>query len=144
MNLFLFLIASHLCGDGLCNPTFIARAKRSDKLLAKVQATALHSLIHACFVWLWLWSFEWQLKLWASFYIFAVHFVIDFLRTHIDSKNDLKIIKKKDALLYLLGLGDVETKVFLKKHGRRWTLINMADQGLHLLAIVIFVVMAAN
>jgi hypothetical protein len=143
LKVFVLLIASHICGDILFNVTFLAKAKRSDGLLGRVQGFVLHCLVHAVLVFLWLWPYEWGLKTWAVLYIFVVHFVIDFVRTYLEmtliNKHELMVVKKKQALKYLMGRADNEVNVFMKGHGRIWVLLNIGDQLLHVLAIGVFV-----
>jgi hypothetical protein len=137
LRLFLLLIASHICGDLLINAAFLARAKRSEELAGRIQALALH-----CLVWLWLWSYEVSLKIWASMYVFVVHFLIDFFRTHLEMTligEELRVVPRKEALMYLLGRANDQTNVFLKNHVRTWGLLNIRDQLLHVAAIGAFV-----
>jgi hypothetical protein len=144
LKLFLALIASHICGDVFLNAPFLAKAKRSDILPARLQVIGLHCLVHAGLVWLWLWSFERTLIIWASTYIFIVHFLIDLARTQLEismiGRADLRVVKRKDFILYLMRRGNSETNTFMDKHARTWGLINIGDQFLHFLSFALFVV----
>ena len=82
------------------------------------------------------------MRLWAAVYIFVTHFIIDFSRGPVEraliDKQDFKILKRSDTLFYFFGGGDPETRPFMKKHLRNWTLGNIIDQSLHVAAIGIF------
>jgi len=146
LSLFIRLIASHLCGDIVSYSPFLARVKRSEALLQKTGGLVLHGLVHGLFVWLWLWGLGWELKIWASLYVFVTHFLIDFSRVWVESavidRREFVILKRNSIWLYLIGRGDVKTETFMKKHLRTWALINMADQCCHVLAIGVFVLLA--
>lgn len=143
MKLLFLLIASHLCGDILVYSPRMAESKRIDNLPARMKAIAFHCFIHAFWVWLWLWSSENKLKLYASLCVFASHFIIDLFRTYLEealiNKNEFKIFKRKELLLWLIGKGDRRTNNFMKKHYRKWIFVNIIDQGLHMLVIISFV-----
>ena len=148
MKLLLVLIASHLCGDILVYSPHIAESKRRDSLPARMKAIAFHCFIHAFWVWLWLWSSENKLKLYASSYIFVSHFIIDLSRTYLEEalidRNEFKIFKRKELLLWLIGKGDYRTNNFMKKHYRKWIFVNVIDQSLHLLVIISFALYATS
>ena len=143
MNLFLLLIAAHLCGDVLSYSRFLATLKRQDEISARIKGIALHCLIHGFFVLLWLWSVSWDLRFLAALYVYGTHFIIDFVRVPMEraliDKREFKILKRSDTLCYFLGKGDPQTRVFMKKYLGKWTLVNGIDQSLHVLAIAVFV-----
>lgn len=77
-------------------------------------------------------------------YVFVVHFLIDFVRTHLEmtliGHEELRVVPRKAAFMYLLGRANDETNVFLKNHVRTWGLLNIGDQLLHVAAIGLFAV----
>jgi hypothetical protein len=98
--------------------------------------------VHVVFVGLWLWNYPWELKAWASSYIFVVHFVIDYARILVETsfikKDGPTVVKRAQAILYLMGRADKETNLFMAKYLKRWVLLTLADQTFHVVAIAVF------
>lgn len=142
MELFLLLTASHLCGDLLSYSRFLARIKRTDKMFAKMGALMVHCLVHAVFVLIWLWFLSWRLKVSASIFVFVTHFLIDFGRVSVEplliDRGDFVILKRKDVIRHFLGNGDAKTARFMKRHFKKWALLNLGDQLMHVFAIGAF------
>jgi len=142
IELFLRLIAAHLCGDLLSYSRLLARMKRSKRHLKKLGGLGVHCLVHALFVWLWLWGMPWPLKAWASIYIFATHFLIDVVRINVEplliDKSQFVILRRKDVFRYFMGKGEAKSDAFLSRHFKKWSLVNAGDQLLHVSAIGIF------
>jgi len=147
LSLFLLLLAAHVCGDIVVNSDFLAKNKRSENQVARTGALVVHCVIHFGFVWLWLWPFGRTLKIWASLYVFVVHFLIDYCRTYAEAKlfpgGELMALKKKQVLEYLLGRRDKDVAAFFGKHLKTWVWVNLIDQGMHVAAIGLFVMVGA-
>lgn len=146
LQLFLLILAAHLCGDLLIYSPGLAQNKRSGSWGRRSWYILRHVLIHALFVWIWLWTYSLELKVLASLYIFVVHYLIDISRTYYEpaliAKQDFHIFSRKDLLAWLTGRSvPDETQVFLKKHLRTWLGINLLDQSLHLISIFVFVLL---
>ena len=123
----------------------MAKAKRANALLSKAGATGLHCLVHAGLAWFWLWPWDENTRLYAALYIFAMHFVIDFTRTMLETSifdtTEVKIFRRQDVIRWLVGRdnGATEVHAFMERNIMRWLLLNIADQSLHLLSISVFV-----
>ena len=92
----------------------------------------------------WLWPFGRQVKIWACIYIFTIHFIIDYFRTAFEMRavpeGQLRVVKRKQALLYLFGRADEETNTFLGRHLKVWMGAAIVDQALHVASICVFVI----
>mgnify|MGYP002338728343 CR=1 FL=1 len=82
MQLFLLMLAAHLCGDLLIYSPGLAQNKRSGSWGRRSLYILRHVLVHALFVWIWLWTYRPEFKIVASLYIFLVHYLIDIIRTY--------------------------------------------------------------
>ena len=145
---FLALYAAHLCGDVLTYFPWLARAKRSEDKERKATAVLTHCLIHAGFVLLWFWLFNLPFALLAASYILLVHFTIDFCRVSFEKKliaqGELVIFHKKEIFLWLLRREEGDVSRFMNNHFTKWASINIADQSMHLLAILGLVLLLSD
>ena len=145
MNLFLVLVAAHVCGDVLTYSTFLARAKRSVSTSSRAKAVSLHCFVHAFFVLILGWLFGIKGTVVAAGYIFVVHFMIDFVRVqvepHIFNSTDFVIVYKGQLINYVLGRRDDQRNLdrFIGKYFWKWLGMNFIDQSLHLASIVAYV-----
>jgi hypothetical protein len=150
LNLFLVLVAAHVCGDVLTYSAFLAIAKRSGNRSSRAKALALHCFVHAFFVLILGWLFGIKETVVAVGYIFVVHFMIDFVRVqvepHIFNSTDLVIVNKSQLINYVLGRKDDQSRLdrFMGKYFWKWLMLNASDQSLHLASIVIFVWVAGG
>jgi len=144
LNLFLVLLAAHVCGDVLTYSTILARAKRWGSRSFRAKALALHCLVHAFFVLILGWIFGVEGIVFAAGYIFFVHFGIDFVRVqtelHLFDPKYFIIINKRQVLEYMLGryVKHKEFETFMKKYFWQWGAVNILDQTLHLVSIAVF------
>jgi hypothetical protein len=109
-----------------------------------MRSIGAHCLIHVVCVLLWLWPFGRQVIIWACIYVFAVHFLIDYVRTSFEMRaipeGELRVVKRQQALLYLIGRADHETNLFLGEYLKVWLGAAIVDQGLHAASLGVFVV----
>ncbi|MBC2695737.1 MAG: DUF3307 domain-containing protein [Desulfobacteraceae bacterium] len=143
MKLFFLLLAAHICGDFFLYSTRISRAKRTSDVIKRLKAVFLHCFFHFILILLWLMPYDFIFRLRAALYISIIHFIIDFSRVHVEGflydKKDFIILKRKDVISYLFGNRNSESGTFMKRYLKRWIVINIADQGLHLSVISGFV-----
>ncbi len=146
MNYFIALYISHLMGDVFAYSPSLSEAKRSEKPGRKFTGIFLHCLIHSILVLLWFHVLSLDFALSAAIYIFIVHSLIDSSRIFAETilfDQKTVILKRKDAITLLLNRnrlrGDSETRYY-----RNWLLINFSDQGLHILSIMAFAVLAKS
>jgi hypothetical protein len=52
-------------------------------------------------------------------------------------------LKKSEVLEYLLGRGHRDVTAFFGKHLKTWVWVNLIDQGMHVAAIGLFVMVSA-
>jgi len=74
--------------------------------------------------------------------LFIVHFIIDFIRPHIEAllipkKNFVIFKKKKDVLLWFKGQAEKDVTGFLDAYFYKWIFINIFDQAMHLISIAV-------
>ncbi len=111
---------------------------------SKAAATGLHSLIHAGLAWFWLWPWDGKTRLYAALYTFLVHYAIDFSRTFLEtgvfSSAEVKVFRRQDVFRWAIGRdrGASEVHAFMEKNTFTWSLLNIVDQGLHVLSMALF------
>lgn len=146
LELFLLMLAAHLCGDVLIYSPGLAQNKRSGTLGYRSNFILRHVLIHALLVWIWLWQFTLSTQIAASLYILVVHFAIDIARTYYEplliDKQDFHVFQRKDIIQWLTGKSvNQDTKAFLSKYLKTWLGINLLDQSLHCVSILVFILL---
>jgi hypothetical protein len=142
LRFFLLLVGAHFCGDLLSYSPKSSGIKRADQSWLQIKALTLHCLIHALWVWAWIWPWESNIKIKVSFFLFAAHFIIDFIRPRIEAilipKEKFVIFKKKkDVLLWFKGQADKQVTDFLDAYFYRWLFVNVFDQGLHIASLIV-------
>jgi hypothetical protein len=136
------LLAAHVCGDILAYSRFVSGMKRAERAASRVLATSVHCLVHAVLVFLFLWAVPMATRLYAALYVFGVHFLIDLIRVALERNfyppEDRVILSKKDIMRMLAGRARKPVHGFLPQNKKAWLGMNLVDQGLHLVALLVF------
>ncbi len=130
------LFASHLLGDVIFTSSRLAILKRSNKFWLRLNGLVRHSAVHAFFAGLFLFiSASPWLK--GAFLILGIHFIIDYIRTGTEIRmfgaNTL-IIKRLEFIAWLSGRNRNQEKIN-SQNLRTWLLINILDQGAHMMSL---------
>jgi hypothetical protein len=83
MTPFLLLLMSHVLGDGVLTSNRLAVLKRNSGLIDQIIAIGLHTGIHAFFAGFLLLVVG-RLWLRAALLVFALHFIIDYIRCKVE------------------------------------------------------------
>lgn len=148
MQLFFLLLAAHICGDFFLYSPGMSTAKRVSDVGKRFKAVAIHCFYHALIIVFVLWIAGYGLGLiaQAAIFISILHFIVDVSRIHIEGfvfeKKDFAILKRKDVFAYLTGNKNAECSPFMGRYFRRWVFMNLADQGLHITIILLFLTLA--
>ena len=133
LNIFFFLIVSHLLGDVVFTSYRLAVLKRSQRLSDQILAISFHSGVHALFAGLLLLILG-RLWLKGALLVLAIHFSIDFLRCRVEMRlfGPGRIhVKRSELFAWISGNSGDQKKMQMSKLWP-WFLIHLMDQGAHL------------
>ena len=133
LNIFFYLLVSHVLGDTIFTSYRLAVLKRSQRLSDQVLAISCHSGVHALFVGLFLFILG-RLWLKGALLVLAIHFSIDFLRCRVEMRlfGPGRIhVKRSELFAWISGSSGDQEKMQMSKLWP-WFLIHLLDQGAHL------------
>jgi hypothetical protein len=133
LNIFFFLLGSHVLGDVIFTSYRLAVLKRSQRLSDQVLAISYHSGVHALFAGLLLFILG-RLWLKGALLVLAIHFAIDFLRCRMEMRlfGPGRIhVKRSEFIAWISGNSGNQEKMQMSKLWP-WFLIHFMDQGAHL------------
>ena len=133
LNIFFFLLVSHVLGDVVFTSSRLAVLKRSQKLSDQILAISFHSSVHALFAGLFLLILG-RLWLKGALLVLAIHFSIDFLRCRVEMKlfgSGRIHVKRSELFAWISGNSGDQEKMQMSKLWP-WLLIHLMDQGAHL------------
>lgn len=136
LNAFTLLLISHVLGDVIFNSSRLAVFKRTSDPLNQVLGIGFHCGIHAFFVALLL-SMGDQIWVRAALLAFGIHFFIDFIRCRLEMRlfgSDRIYMNRSEFLAWLSGKRN-DPKKMEGKDLWPWFLINLLDQGAHLVSL---------
>lgn len=141
VTIFLPLLAAHFCGDVLAYTPAVSKHKRDEKKVFKLFAVVLHSFIHAIFCLLWLFGKPITVAVVASVFILLFHGIIDsfrlFFENRIIGNVDIPILTRRDIFSLLFPhMKPVILSGFMQKFGKRWVVLNLIDQFLHIVSLI--------
>lgn len=133
LNIFLFLLVSHLMGDAVFTSYRLAVLKRSQGLSDQLLAIGYHSTVHGLFAGLFLLLLG---KLWlkGALLVLVLHLSIDFLRCRVEVKlyGPGRIHVKRSELIDWIWGKKREADKMKMSNLWPWFLIHLLDQGAHL------------
>ncbi|MFH1123226.1 MAG: DUF3307 domain-containing protein, partial [Pseudomonadota bacterium] len=134
---FILLLTAHLLGDVLFNSYRLALLKRSSGFLLQAIGVACHSGVHVFFaaILLFLGDRPW---IRGGLLVFALHFLIDLIRSSVEKGrfgHGRIHVKRSEFFAWVLGKGENSAKMRFSNL-RPWFLINMADQGAHVVGLL--------
>lgn len=133
LNTFLLLLLSHVLGDVVFTSYRLAVLKRNSEPFNQILAIGSHAGVHAFFAGLLMFVFG-ELWLKAALLVFALHFLIDFLRCRTEIRlfgSDRIYVKRSELVAWISGDRKDQEKMRLSKLWP-WLLIHFLDQGAHL------------
>ena len=130
---FSLLFVSHLLGDIVFTSYRLAVLKRNSGIHHQVLAIAGHSCVHAVFAGLLTLVFS---GLWvrAALLVFAVHFLIDFIRCRVEIGlygPGRLYVKRSELVAWISGQSKEPDKMTIRNLWP-WFMIHVLDQGAHL------------
>ena len=105
MSPFILLLISHVLGDGIFTSSRLAIIKRNSGLSSQVLAIGLHTGIHALFAGFLLLVVG-RLWLRAALLVFALHFIIDYIRCKVEIRlfgPGRLLLRRSEFLALILG-----------------------------------------
>jgi hypothetical protein len=140
-SLFLSLVGAHFCGDIFAYTPALSKHKRDDNKIKKLSAVMLHGFIHSLFCLLWLFWVPFSLAALLAIAVFFIHSIIDYGRIVFENRifgsDTIAILTHRDILsIVFLQKKNLTTTAFLQKSGRRWVVLNIADQSLHCASLI--------
>ena len=133
LNAFVLLLISHVLGDVIFTSHRLAVLKRASGSFSQVLGLGCHSGIHALFAGLLLFVSG---RLWfrAAIFVFALHFIIDFIRCRLEIRlfrPNTPYVKRSELFAWISGKNRDDDKMSISRL-RPWFLINLLDQCIHL------------
>ena len=138
MHPFVLLIIAHLLGDVAFASHKLALLKRSPAYLSRCLGLVIHSFIHGFLSGLLLYfgNYNW---LRGAVLVFVIHYLIDLIR----SSTEMKLfgvgkvhVKRSEFKEWITGKSRNPNKMNLKNL-RPWFLINILDQGCHVISLYV-------
>jgi hypothetical protein len=133
LNVFFFLLVSHVLGDAIFTSYRLAVLKRSQRLSDQVLAIICHSSVHALFAGLLLLILG-RLWLKGALLVLALHSGIDFLRCRVEMRlfgHGRIHVKRSELIAWISGKSGDQGKMSMSKLWP-WFVIHLMDQGVHL------------
>jgi hypothetical protein len=133
LNVFFFLLVSHVLGDAIFTSYRLAVLKRSQRLSDQVLAIICHSSVHALFAGLLLLILG-RLWLKGALLVLALHSGIDFLRCRVEMRlfGPGRIqVKRSELIAWISGKSGDQGKMSMSNLWP-WFVIHLMDQGAHL------------
>jgi hypothetical protein len=133
LNVFFFLLVSHVLGDAIFTSHRLAVLKRSPRLFDQALAIICHSGVHALFAGLLLLMLG-RLWLKGALLVLALHSGIDFLRCRVEMRlfGPGRIhVKRSELIAWISGKSEDQEKMSMSKLWP-WFVIHLIDQGAHL------------
>ncbi len=138
MTPFLLLLMSHVLGDGVLTYNRLAIIKRNSGLSSQVLAIGLHTGIHALFAGFLLLVVS-RLWLRAALLVFALHFIIDYIRCKVEIRvfgPGRLLLRRSEVIAWIWGTNKDQLNIDTSELGP-WVLINILVQVVHLSSIYV-------
>jgi hypothetical protein len=136
MNTFCILLVSHLLGDVAFSSQRLAILKRTSSFPSQCLGLLIHSAIHGftAGVLLFAINFSWMK---GAALVFFAHLLIDLIRSNTERRifGEGKVhVKRSELIEWLSGKTTNPDKMNIKNL-RVWILINILDQGCHMVSL---------
>ena len=138
MSPFILLLISHVLGDAIFTSSRLAIIKRNSGLSSQVLAIGLHTGIHAIFAGFLLLVVG-RLWLRAALLVFALHFIIDYIRCKVEIRlfgPGRLLLRRSEVIAWIWGANKDRLNIDMSEL-RPWVLINTMDQGAHLVSLYV-------